>query len=101
MGAEHFEQLEAGEDIGRAFHSARDAALYEHGHGGYTGSLAEKDSYVVFDEPRRAEAAAYERADELLRADPRIDDKHGPAGVLPIRLGDGRNGWLFFGMARC
>ncbi|WKV74128.1 hypothetical protein AW27_023075 [Streptomyces sp. PCS3-D2] len=99
MGAVDFDHIEAGPDVEQAFHAARDAALYEHGRGGYTGSIAEKDTYLAFDEPRTSADKAYVRASQLLNADRRISDKRGPAGALPVVLDDGQDGWLFFGWA--
>ncbi|MEV6678554.1 hypothetical protein AB0N09_17095 [Streptomyces erythrochromogenes] len=99
MGATDFTHIEAGANVEQAFHAAREAALHEHGHGGYTGTIAEKDDYVTFPDVRTVADRAYERADQLLDADQRISDKRGPAGALPIILDDGQAGWLFFGWA--
>lgn len=49
MGAQTFEQFQTGDDVFAAFERAVEAAAWEHGHGGYTGTLAEKDSFVVID----------------------------------------------------
>jgi hypothetical protein len=49
MGADQFYSVGKGETIAKAFAVARDEAFYEYGHRGYTGSLAEKDSYVVIE----------------------------------------------------
>lgn len=99
MGAVDFDHTEAGVNVEQAFHAAREAALHEHGHGSYTGSIAEKDTYLVFGEPRTGTDKAHERASQLLDTDQRIADKWGPAGALPVVLDDGRDGWLFFGWA--
>ncbi|MFD8022545.1 hypothetical protein ACFV6G_19240 [Streptomyces lavendulae] len=93
-----FTHIESGATAEEAFQRAREAALYEYGHGGYTGSIAEKDTYLVFDEPRTGADEATDRAAHLLDVDQRISDKRGPAGALPVRL-DGGDGWLFFGWA--
>lgn len=47
MGATTFETYGMGRDVDSAFRAARDHAFYMHGHGGYTGTLAEKGSYQV------------------------------------------------------
>ncbi|MFE2527459.1 hypothetical protein ACFXEL_24810 [Streptomyces sp. NPDC059382] len=100
MGSVEFYEIAAEDNASKAFDAARGKAVAAHGHLGYTGSLAEKDLYVAFDEPRRSEADAYARADKLMDAnDPRIDDKWGPAGALPITTSDGKDGWMFFGWA--
>jgi len=46
MGATTFETTGKGKTVGEAFQNARDQALWDYGHRGYTGSLAEKDDYV-------------------------------------------------------
>lgn len=46
MGADQFMENGKGKDVMDAFQKAVDQAAYEHGHGGYSGSLAEKRSYV-------------------------------------------------------
>ncbi len=96
MGAYTFETLAEGPTVEEAFRTAVADAQYEHGHGGYSGTIAEKDGYVlVADEPRTYEAA-HALADELIDADdPRVSDKWGPAGAIPLVGG----GWLFFGWA--
>lgn len=50
MGAAIFEHYVPGEKniMAEAFAIARKEALYDYGHAGYTGTIAEKDSAVVF-----------------------------------------------------
>jgi hypothetical protein len=86
MGAMTFEQYADGADPQVAFGSAREDALYEHGHGGYSGTLAEKDDYVIITRRPMTEAEATALAGELMdRDDPRISDKWGPAGAIPVK----------------
>lgn len=72
-------------------------AKHEHGHGGYTGTLAEKN------EVREMGGAAtwkeaFSVADSFIeKGDPRIDDKWGPAGAIFVEEGGG--GFVFFGWA--
>lgn len=100
MGAVDFYTTATGPDLKTAFNTAREEAAWEYGHGRYTGTIAEKDEVLLLDEPKRSEADAMTRAQELIRAgDPRIDDKWGPAGALPITTDAGHDGWLFFGFA--
>lgn len=47
MGANQFEQVGRGKTAKEAFSAAREQAQWEHGHGGYSGTLAEKDSFGV------------------------------------------------------
>lgn len=94
MGASSFYTKAAGETAREAFNKARDEARYYHGHGGYTGTIAEKDSFVTIAAPAGKNADDY--AFELVRnSDSRVDDKWGPAGC--INLGNGE--FLFFGWA--
>lgn len=94
MGADTFIQAAKGKTAQEAFASAVAEAQYQHGHGGYTGTLAQKHDFVQIAVPADKEPRAF--AGELIEAsDPRIDDKWGPAGC--IALSDGL--WLFFGWA--
>lgn len=53
MGASDFTQTGFGRDVREAFIKARDQAAWEYGHGGYTGTLAEKSEYVLLELPPR------------------------------------------------
>lgn len=99
MGANDFFQMGKGGDVKTSFVSARDEALYDHGHSGYTGTLAEKDSFVVIDDQPKTRDQAYELARALIEdSDDRIDDKWGPAGAIRVK-DEKDDGWLFFGWA--
>lgn len=112
MGASEFTQIERGDTAAKAFRAAVDQAKYDHGHSGYSGTIAEKHEFVVIKAPEVAalpqpkgpddEAllprrdAAIKAAEALMEAeDQRIRDKWGPAGCIDI--GDGE--FLFFGRA--
>jgi hypothetical protein len=120
MGGEDFYAQGDGETAREAFDNTVQQAQYDHGHAGYTGTIAEKGEFVVFEVPKTADAATImnavgvasslnvgvesveqEAARELYAAFPldRIaavfDDKWGPAGA--IQLPSGR--WYFFGSA--
>ena len=47
MGADQFSSVGIGATAKEAFISAVNDARCEHGHGGYTGTIAEKDSYLI------------------------------------------------------
>ncbi len=99
MGAQDFFCNAQGKTAKEAFENARQRAYYDHGHTGYTGSIAEKDTFTVIDVPSGEEPDHY--ASKLIQNDdPHIRDKWGPAGC--IRLGP-VNGpvsyYLFFGVA--
>lgn len=94
MGAETFQQTGHGATAKEAFKDAYDSACYDYGHRGYTGSMAEKDSFTEIELPEGKDASEY--ANELIdNDDERIDDKWGPAGCLKIKDGE----YLFFGWA--
>lgn len=100
MGADVFYEVYPGKNANEAFASAVHDAKYDHGHAGYTGSIAEKDDFVmvskqVFDS--RSDAADY--ANKLIEeGDPRIDDKWGPAGCVSFKQND-KIMYMFFGWA--
>jgi len=94
MGACDFCTTAKGKTAREAFRTAVDQARYEYGHGGYTGTIAEKDKFVMIPLPKDKEPADY--AYELIEAcDARIDDKWGPAGCFDL----GSGAFMFFGIA--
>ncbi|MDX2277742.1 MAG: hypothetical protein NW206_20005 [Hyphomonadaceae bacterium] len=94
MGGCTFSVVAKGATAQEAFDRATSEARYENGHGGYTGTIAEKDSFVVIALPEGIEAEAY--ADQLIEnRDERVDDKWGPAGAIKLSHDE----WLFFGWA--
>lgn len=96
MGASDFTIHVKGKTAKDAFNSAREDALYDYGHRGYTGTIAEKHSFVGVGRVKTAKEAitlAYKLIDEQ---DPRIDDKWGPAGCIEVEE-DGS--YVFFGWA--
>lgn len=94
MGAQDFTQKANGTTAEKAFRTATEQARFEHGHGGYTGSIAEKYEFVMIDCPGTREPSEF--AWELILADDdRISDKYGPAGCIQID----DDTFLFFGTA--
>ncbi|MDT7785579.1 MAG: hypothetical protein QOF58_3998 [Pseudonocardiales bacterium] len=86
MGATTFSTYGEGADVATAFRAAIEDAQYEYGHRSYTGTIAEKDSYVVIDAAPRSEGDAEALAAKLLDVDDdRISDKWGPAGAIAVR----------------
>ena len=115
MGATTFQTTIVGKfDSLTAFRMAQDRARYEHGHGGYTGTIAEKGDFIMIScEPRQN---PYKLANELMDDhNSPVDDKWGPAGYIELqgklkkemveRYGlKGKKGiraFLFFGWASC
>ncbi|MCZ0983832.1 hypothetical protein O1L60_44525 [Streptomyces diastatochromogenes] len=89
MGAYDFSEYQEGTDVEAAFQAAVEAARYEYGSGGYTGTLAEKHDYTVITTTPVPLDEAETQAGELMSADdPRISDKSGPAGAIPVLTGD-------------
>lgn len=88
MGALTFQSYAEGADVDKTFQAAVDQALYDHGHSGYTGTIAEKDSYVIIEAAPMTPEAAEKLADKLIRDnDERICDKRGPAGAIAVKGG--------------
>ena len=96
MGADNFGCTGYGKTAREAFQNAREAAQHENGYEGYTGTIAEKDSFKMICVPQGREHMEY--IDELFNNDDRrISDKWGPAGCIKIRDGE----FCFFGYASC
>lgn len=95
MGATWFESVSDHDNVAKAFKEARQAALWDYGHAGYTGTIAEKSKYTVIDlnphDINDIEEFAWQMND-----DPRVSDKWGPAGAIKLK-----KGWYFFGWASC
>jgi len=94
MGATTFMIKGHGTTAQHAFAQARQKAKYDHGHAGYTGTIAEKRSVIEIPVPEGREPVEYAH-DLLNTGDARVDDKWGPAGA--IRLGE--TTWILFGWA--
>ncbi len=96
MGAHMFYKRADGEDAESAFRSAVKKAQYYHGHGGYTGTIAEKTSFTRIPESEVGDTDPTEYAGQLIdEQDSRIDNKWGPAGCIHIEDGT----YLFFDWA--
>ena len=90
-----------------AFSHAVDSAAHEHGHGGYTGTLAEKREFRMLVVPAGQTPEQFmdalqfdygENAPKIPGFNP-FNDKWGPAGCIEVAGPDG--GWHFFGSASC
>lgn len=88
MGGTTFDHYQDGTKVEHAFAEAVTQARHEHGHGGYSGTMAEKTDCVVITRTPMSSAEAYALAEKLTEADdPRISDKWGPAGAIPVITG--------------
>ncbi len=93
-----------------AFRKAREEEAYENGHGGYTGTLAEKTSFVMVHHARSG-ANAKRMVEAMMgnwgspipiyrpEVEQIFDDKWGPAGAIRHPLDDKTDGVIFFGWA--
>lgn len=98
MGATTFGCTARGKDANEAFRNAREEALYDCGHGGYSGTIAEKTCFeLVSIDPESIKDPVLFNAkiDEL--SDTEFDDKWGPAGCVKLTEGQ----YYFFGWASC
>lgn len=102
MGAEYFETRSKGKTVEAAFKAAVKKAQYDHGHAGYTGTIAEKRSegfklVKVPDEwaklPLKYVGEVTE--DQALMEKLNICDKWGPCGAVQLAEDE----WVFFGWA--
>jgi hypothetical protein len=92
-----------------AFRDLVERARYANGHGGYTGTIAEKDDFAMVPVPKRK--SPYKVVDEIMQSDDL--DKWGPALCVEVkgawlkrmkeRSGykgkKGLRGFIFFGLA--
>ncbi len=109
MGADTFEQRSHGETVAEAFNAAVGQAGWDHGHSGYTGTIAEKPGFVeykmtlerarelveltsVYEEDEDAFSALTEREQHFITT---YDDKWGEACAIKIEDGV----WMFMGWA--
>lgn len=93
MGASEFLISVKAKTAEEAFSIATKDARYEYGHGGYTGSIAEKNSFVMISVPEGKDPRNF--AEELMDNDDSRIGKHGPAGCIKLK----EDKWYFFGFA--
>lgn len=94
MGACEFWAKGHGKSAAKAFDYAVANARYVYGNGGYTGTIAEKDSYRMVQVPEGRDPKDY--AMEMLDDEKSwVQDKWGPAGCIQL----GKSEYLFFGWA--
>jgi hypothetical protein len=100
MGASTFIVRGEGTSAKEVFSYLVSDAKHEYGHGGYTGTIAEKKSFIKINaSPLNSYGEALEMAESLLdEADERVDDKWGPAGCISYREGNEVK-FIFFGVA--
>ena len=117
MGADRFDTRAWGKTAKQAFNRAVKQAQYDHGHSGYTGTIAEKCDFEVFESPIEDVYAFIDAIDRycydnvchidekykdiVARAAKVYDDKWGPAVCIPLseRSPDGEQMFIFCGWA--
>ncbi len=113
MGAEQFWCEGKGRSLKEAFQSAVKDAQYDHGHSGYTGTIAEKDSVNPITPPAGVTPEEFWKAVQRGHGDgvdaavdaawEKVDDKWGPAGAIDLGEDDpeekGQRRFGFFGWA--
>lgn len=87
MGSQDFFIKKKGQykNAQEAFIEAVEDAQYEHGHGGYSGTIAEKSSFRMVEVPNRTDP--YKFASECAEnsEDKFWDDKWGDAGCVEVK----------------
>jgi len=68
MGATTFTHFQPGQNAGAAFAEAVGQALYNHGHDGYTGTIAEKPGFQLRNEGRPMTPAEAKHSPARMRA---------------------------------
>jgi hypothetical protein len=96
MGSDQFIIASKGKTAQEAFVNAIQDAQYKNGHNGYTGTIAEKSSFIEFPFPNDKPLRKY--IDELMANE--IEDKWGPAGCIAFKPGH-PDEFIFFGWASC
>jgi hypothetical protein len=95
-----------------AFRQAVEAAKFEHGHGGYSGTIAEKSGVLSYakarskrNAERMASALIHTNTSGVMvyreEASQACDDKWGPACAIRYPVDAQHDGVLFFGYASC
>ena len=99
MGIAYFEADSAITDEETAFHALVKEA--QHGHDGYTGTIAEKSGFtVVTRTPLTERELAVKIRETASVEDFDIEDQWAPALALPIADAKGKlAGWVFYGYA--
>jgi len=112
MGGEYFENTYVGtESPSEAFHKLVTNEQWEHGHGGYTGTIAEKTGFKMLEKP------IGQSIDSFIDENIGRNDKWGPAFCFELKDADlaifrvkrklapepkpGERVYIFFGIASC
>lgn len=102
MGATNFMCVGGGMSAQEAFQDAREYALHENGHGGYTGTVAEKSSFRIVECSDLSEDGIVNLCKTIMDDESHwAQEKYGPAACIEIVKPEGKHTgrYLFFGMA--
>ena len=77
MGAVTFSDTMNGKDVHEAFCEAVRQAQYDHGHSGYTGTIAEKSGYMVIERPKNIKASTVREAIVLANFSTKYCEQYG------------------------
>jgi len=111
-GSDFYEQYVGTKSPAEAFKELVDNAIYEYGHGGYSGTIKEKDGYRLLNVP--SDANIQDFIEDNLEA----NDKWGPAFCVELKgkeledikkryrmdnepYSDKVRAYVFFGIASC
>ncbi len=98
MGARQFCEFSHGKSAEEAFARAKSNAFDDSGHGGYSGTIAEKSCFEMATTEVLMDTLATQLADELI--DTRFSDKWGPVGCIEVTVKANQvRCFLFFGWA--
>lgn len=98
MSAEQFQITATGTTPQQAFTNAVQECRYYNGHGGYTGTIAEKQTFTMASPTSLSESEAQALIDETI--DTTYTDKWGPAGCIHIKTSNQQfNTYIFYGWA--
>jgi hypothetical protein len=101
MGGEYFDNFRTSDDcngdLEATFGELRSQALYEHGHGGYSGTIAEKPGVEL----RSSKTFTYDEAEDFANRDmdDNDHDKWGPAWAVRVDDPKRGKGFYFYGIA--
>lgn len=96
MGASTFYEFHEGSNRKEVFRKVTEEARYEHGHGGYSGTIAEKHE-VKYIATAKTRTEARTMAEALVERDDERVDKDQPCCCIDV---EEPAGFLFFGWAR-
>lgn len=102
MGSESGIDQEYGSDLNDAYRNLVETAQWEHGHGGYTGTIAESSGVHLLQTESLSRDDAFELAEKLFEEGHPELEKWGPALAIPLIVkSDQLPSWLFLGIYSC